>query len=99
MAFHAVITRPVGLLLAALAAVVYGQPLASQEPTPPRQVTPLPLGPAGQPTAASLVQAQADYAQARALQQANHPGCVDYFYAAISASWLASNSSAAAAPR
>jgi len=93
------IIRPVGrLLLAALAAVVCSPPSASQEPTPPRQVTPLPLGPAGQPTAASLVRAQADYAQALALQQANHPGCVDYFYAAISASWMALNSSASAAP-
>ena len=51
-----------------------------------------------QQPAARLVQAESLYAQAIALQQAGHPGCVDAFYAACSESWAALHESAAVAP-
>jgi hypothetical protein len=52
-----------------------------------------------QQPAARLVQAERLYAQAIALQQAGHPGCVDAFYAAGSECWSALHESAAVAPR
>ncbi len=93
-------TRLVGFLLAALvAAAVYGPPLVPRDSALTRE-TPLPAGAPTSPVPAALAQAQAAYAQALALEQAQHPASVDYFYSAISASWLALTpaSPAAAAP-
>ena len=91
-------TKLVGFLLAALAAQAFGQQPVPQGPSLPLATTPLPFGPPAQPVPASLAQAQAAYAQALALEQAKHPGSVDYYYAAISASWLALTTSSTAAP-
>lgn len=44
----------------------------------------------------NLAQAQAAYTRALALEQADHPDSIDYYYAAISGTWLALNSSTAA---
>jgi pimeloyl-ACP methyl ester carboxylesterase len=46
----------------------------------------------------SVAQAQTLYAQGLALEQANHPACIDYYYSAIAASWIVLNSSVSAAP-
>ncbi len=91
-------TKLVGFLLAALAAQALGQQPVPQGPSLPLATTPLPLSPPARPVPASLAQAQAAYAQALALEQSKHPGSVDYYYASISASWLALTTSSTAAP-
>ena len=75
-----------------------GQQPVPQGPSLPLATTPLPFGSPAQPVPASLAQAQAAYAQALALEQAKHPASIDYYYAAISASWLALTTSSTAAP-
>ncbi len=92
-------TRLVGFLLATLAAEALGQQPVPLGPSLPRATPAAPFRPQMAPVPASLVQAQAAYSQALALEQAKHPGSIDYYYAAISAAWLALISPSTAAPQ
>ena len=87
-------TKLVGLLLAALAAEALGQQVV---PSPPLTPPVLPFRSQAVPVSRHLAQAQAAYAQALALEQSQHPASVDYYYSAISASWLALTPSSTAA--
>lgn len=85
-------------LLAALAAETLGQQLGPPAPALPLATTAVPFPPQACPVPPGLTSAQAAYAQALALEQADHPGSVDYYYSALADSWRALNVSAAAAP-
>jgi pimeloyl-ACP methyl ester carboxylesterase len=91
-------TKLIGFLLAALAAQALGQQPVPPGAALPLATTPLPFGSPAPPVPAGLAQAQAAYAQALALEQAHHPGSVDYYYSAISASWFVLTSFSSAAP-
>ena len=92
-------TTLVGFLLAALAAGAHGQQPASLAPSLPLATPAAPFGPQPGPVPPNPAQAQAAYAQALALEQAGQPGSIEFYYSAITASWLALNSSAAATPQ
>jgi len=97
MVGHLARTGLIGSLLAALAAESLGQQFLPLPPSLPLATTAVPFGPQAYPVPPTLARAQAAYAQALALEQTDHPGSVDYFFAAISDSWLALSPTAAVA--
>lgn len=86
-----------GLLLAALPAEAFGQTFVSPAPALPLASSVVPFPAPAYPLPPGVTQARVFYAQALALEQADQPGSVDYYYAALAETWLALNPTAAAA--